>query len=193
LSQNNSTPEKKKNLVWTLEGITNQDEAMQFLMLFEDTFPVYHRYMEQIYFRYSFLIPRGSNKVTIEPSYQLHERLNRVSEDALEDRHMYILPGDVIGKSGLYMKYPRMRRAELSDSMTAKLSQAIKVLYYEFKVQGEQIIPVFSKQTIREYEEGMPNMELSLYNLKLNPRLSPFLRDDIFNSIFERILSLDFG
>ncbi len=185
---------EKKNLVWSLEGITNQDEAMQFLMLFEDTFPVYHRYMEQIYLRYRFTIPQGgNNKVIVEPSYQLHERLNRIPEEAIEDRHMYILPGDVIGKSGLYMKYPRVRRPELSDSCTAELDKAIKVLYYESKLHGEQVIPVFSKQTIREYDEGMPNMELSLYNLKSDPHLSPFNRDDIFSSVFERILSLKFS
>lgn len=183
----------KKSLVWTLEGITNQDEAMQFLLLFEDTFPVYHRYMEQIYLRYSFLLPKGANQVIIEPSYQLHQRLNRIPEDAIEDRHMYILPGDVVGKRGLYMKYPRQRRTELSDSVTSELGKALKILYYEFKLKGEQVIPVFSKQTIREYDDGMPNMDLSLFNLKKDPNLSPFARDDIFSSVFERILGLEFS
>lgn len=185
--------ETKKSLVWTLEGITNQDEAMQFLLLFEDTFPVYHRYMEQIYLRYSFLLPKGANKVIIEPSYQLHQRLNRIPEQAIEDRHMYILPGDVVGKRGLYMKYPRIRKTELSDSVTAELGKALKILYYEFKLKGDMVIPVFSKQTIREYDNGMPNMDLSLYNTKNDPNLSPFAREDIFNTVFDRILSLDFG
>ena len=55
------------------------------------------------------------------------------------------------------------------------------------------IIPVFSKQTIREYQQaGVPNMELSLYNLENDPHLSPFSRDDVFQTIFERLLNLKF-
>ena len=185
--------EKAKNLIWTLEGITNRVEAIQFIMLFEDTFPVYHHYMEQIYFRYGFVIPPRSNQIVIEPSYQLHERLCRVSEEAFDGRSLHILPGDVIGKSGLYMKYPRVGKPRFSRSITAKLGTAVQTLHDEFQMKGEQIIPVFSKQTIREYDNRMPNMELSLYDLKRNPDLSPFMRDAIFSSVFERILALDFG
>ena len=49
------------------------------------------------------------------------------------------------------------------------------------------------KQTIREYQQaGVPNMELSLYNLENDPHLSPFSRDDVFQTIFERLLNLKF-
>lgn len=166
---------------------------MQFLLLFQDTFPVYHRYMEQIYLRYTFTRPPGAEQVIIEPSYQLHERVNRVTEDALEDQHIYILPGEVVNEPGLYMRYPRMRGGDLSEVVTASLAASIKVLYLEFQLRKQPLIPVFSKQTIRDYQEaGLPNMELDLYNLEKDPHLSPFNRDDIFHSIYKRLLGLEF-
>ena len=193
LSQSAPSNDRKANLVWSLEGLSDHEAAMRFLMLFEDTFPVYHRYMEQLYLRYSFTRPPGAAQIIIEPSYQLHERINRVTEDALEDKQIFILPGEAVGKTGLVMRYPRVRRADLSETITADLGASIKVLYYEFKLRKQHIIPVFSKQTIREYQQaGVPNMELSLYNLENDPHLSPFSRDDVFQTIFERLLNLKF-
>lgn len=181
-----------KPLVWTLEGITNREEAIQFLMLFENTFPVYHQYMEQIYFRYRFVISEDRKQIIIEPDYELHERLCRVSELGFEKQIMNILPGDVVGKSGLYMKYPRSGKRKSLRSATARMETVIKALYFDYWMKGRQTIPVFSKQGIREYGEGMPNIELSFYNLETNLTLSPFVRDAILSTVFERILALKF-
>ena len=193
LIQSDNKPNNKKNLVWSLEGVSDRERSMQFLLMFQDTFPVYHRYMEQLYLRYSFTRPPGADQIIIEPSYQLHERINRVTEDALEEQHIYILPGEVVNQPGLYMRYPRMRGGDLSETVTAGLAASIKVLYLEFRVRKQPLIPVFSKQTIRDYQEaGLPNMELALYNLEKDPHLSPFNRDDIFHSIYNRLLDLKF-
>jgi hypothetical protein len=193
LSAADSEQSTKKSLVWSLEGVSDHERSMQFLLMFQDTFPVYHRYMEQIYLRYSFTRPPGASQVIIEPSFQLHERINRVTEDALEEQHIYILPGEVVDKPGLFMRYPRMRRGDLSETVTANLATAIKVLYLEFQLRKERLIPVFSKQTIRDYQQaGLPNMELALYNLDKDPHLSPFNRDDIFHAIYQRLLDLKF-
>ena len=182
---------EKKQLVWTLDGISNREEAIQFLMLFENTFPVYHPYMEQIYFRYTFVIADDSNQIIIEPDYQIHERLTHIAEDAFSARKMHILPGDVVGKQGIYMRSPRKSKRRISREVTSKLGTAIKALYFESWMKGEQVIPLFSRQAIREYDEGMPNMELLFYNLKLNDRLSPFLRESILATVFDRILALE--
>lgn len=181
-----------RELVWTLEGITNRVEAIQFLMLFEDTFPVYHPYMEQVYFRYRFVLPPGSNQVIVEPSFQLHERLCRVPESDLGSRRLHILPGDVVGKSGLYLRAPRPSRGRHSRALLNKLETAIKALHFDATIKGEQVIPVFCRQAIREYDQGMPNMALSLYDLRRNDALSPFVRDAIVSAVFERILALKF-
>ena len=189
------TPENKKaNLVWSLEGLSDHEAAMQFLMRFQDTFPVYHRYMEQLYLRYNFIRPPGGQQVIIEPSYQLHERINRVTEEALDEQQIHILPGSIVGKSGLCLRYPRQRRSTNAEVVTADLAKSIRVLYLEFKLHKQFLIPVFSKQTIREYQQaGVPNMELDLYDLEKDPHLSPFNRSDVFHTIFERLLSLDWG
>ena len=193
MSDADSDSNSKASLVWSLEGVSDQERSMQFLMMFQDTFPVYHRYMEQIYLRYSFTRPPGASQVIIEPSYQLHESVNRVTEDALEDQHIYILPGEVVDKPGLFLRYPRMRGSGLSETVTADLSASIKVLYLEFRLRKEPLIPVFSKQSIRDYQQaGVPNMELDLYNLEKDPHLSPFNRSDIFEAIYSRLLSLSF-
>lgn len=194
LTPSDSDPNNKANLVWSLEGVSDRERSMQFLLMFQDTFPVYHRYMEQLYLRYTFTRPPGADQVIIEPSYQLHERINRVTEDALEEQHIYILPGEVVDEPGLYMRYPRMRGGgELSETVTASLAASIKVLYLEFRLRKQRLIPVFSKQTIRDYQEaGLPNMELALYNLDKDPHLSPFNRDDVFHSIYKRLLDLQF-
>lgn len=193
LSQSKLTRKTPRKLIWTLDGITNRVEAVHFLMMFEDTFPVYHPYMEQIYFRYRFVIPPDSNQVIVEPDYELHERLVLTSEEGFEQHQMHILPGDIVGKTGLQVRYPRSKKSRNSRTMTTQLATAIKAFYFDYWMQGEQVIPVFSRQAIREYSEGMPNMELSFYDLGKNPDLSPFLRDAILNSVFERILALDCG
>jgi hypothetical protein len=193
LSQPASDPDNKANLVWSLEGVSDRERSMQFLMMFQDTFPVYHRYMEQIYLRYSFTRPPGADQIIIEPSFQLHERVNRVTEDALEDQHIYILPGEVVDQPGLFMRYPRMRGGDLSETVTSGLAASIKVLYLEFQLRKQHLIPVFSKQTIRDYQQaGVPNMELDLYNLEKDTHLSPFNRGDIFHAIYKRLLELKF-
>ena len=147
-----------RKLIWTLDGITDRVEAIHFLMLFEDTFPVYHPYMEQIYFRYRFVIPPDSTQVIIEPDYELHERLVLESEEGFEPHKMHILPGDIVGKSGLQVRYPRTKTKRTSRAMTTRLSTAVKALYFDYWMHGAQTIPIFSRQAIREYDQGMPNM-----------------------------------
>lgn len=182
-----------RKLIWTLDGITNCEEAVQFVMLFENTFPVFHPYMQQIYFRYRFVVQEENKQLIVEPDWDLHERLAYVSENAFTDRRIHILPGDVIGREGIYTRAPKTKKRRASRSVTSKLGTTIKALHYESRLQGEQVIPVFSRQAIREYHDGMPNMELSFYDLRCNDRLSPFVRETILNTVFDRILALEIG
>lgn len=180
-----STDDEGKRSVWELEGITNRSQAIAFLKLFENTFPVYQPFTEEIYLSYKFLIPKNEgNKIIVEPDFLLRERLARVPNKAIKPVRIFIFPGDILDAKGLYIKFPG--RGLFGGSRDEPLKRGLQILDFEYKRDNKQFLPVFPKNSIREYEDGMPHLALALYDMDEDENLSVFAKSEIARAVREK-------
>ncbi|MOA20627.1 hypothetical protein D3C78_1410810 [compost metagenome] len=71
---------------------------------------------------------------------------------------IHILPGVVLGATGLYLKIPGEHR--LSPSAELPFQDGLKLLIQRYQARGEQFLPVLVKGDLREYEARMPSLHL---------------------------------
>lgn len=152
--------ERQTDLDWELDAITNRQEAIDFLLRFENRLCVYSAYVEKLYSRYSFVVPEEAHgSITILPDeLAWHDTFHEIPADAVLPTGIHILPGEVLGASGLYLKIPGEHR--LSPSHELPFQDGLKLLIQRYQSRGEQFLPVLAKGDLREYEARMPSLHL---------------------------------
>ena len=111
--------EGQTDLDWDLDAITNRQEAIDFLLHFENRLCVYSGYVEKLYSRYSFVVPEQEHgSITILPDEMAwHDTFHDIPADAVLPTGIHILPGEVLGASGLYLKIPGEHRLSPSHEL----------------------------------------------------------------------------
>lgn len=152
--------ERQADLDWDLDAITNRQEAIDFLLRFENRLCVYSGYVEKLYSRYSFVVPEEEHgSITILPDeLAWHDTFHEIPADAVLPTGIHILPGEVLGATGLYLKIPGTHR--LSPSYELPFQDGLKLLIQRYQARGEQFLPVLAKGDLREYEARMPSLHL---------------------------------
>ncbi|WP_339515118.1 hypothetical protein [Pseudomonas sp. RL_15y_Pfl2_60] len=158
--------EQQNHLEWDLHAITNRREAIAFLQRFENRLCVYSPYIEKLYSNYSFVVPQSDHgSITILPDEQAwHDTFQDIPAAAVEPTGIYIIPGETMGHSGLYLKIPSGNRLVASKELP--FHDGLRVLIQRYKTLGEIFLPVLVKGDLREYEARMPS--LHLHRIKLN-------------------------
>ena len=183
-----------KTLRWELDGISNRDQTKSFLQLFESSIPVYQPFTKELYLTYRFDFAEEEGEwVTINPDYRPEERLYDIQPQVVEDLGMFIFPGDVIGKEGIYMKYRNWKKTKYAKSIEQPLKQAIEELKIRFlEEKGRPFLPIFPNQTINEYEKGMPHLKIAVYNSEIDSKHSPFEKKQVADMIYRRLNRIRF-
>lgn len=166
--------ERQADLDWDLDAITNRQEAIDFLLRFENRLCVYSGYVEKLYSRYSFVVPEEEHgSITILPDeLAWHDTFHEIPADAVLPTGIHVLPGEVLGSTGLYLKIPGEHR--LSPSHELPFHVGLKLLIQRYQARGEQFLPVLVKGDLREYEARMPSLHLHRIDparLRRNSRL----------------------
>ncbi|MFZ6045314.1 hypothetical protein ACFW0H_04220 [Pseudomonas sp. CR3202] len=182
--------ERQPDLDWGLDAVTSRQEAVDFLLHFENRLCVYSAYVEKLYSRYSFVVPEEEHgSITILPDERAwHDIFHEIPADAVLPTGAHILPGEVLGATGLYMKVPGEHR--LSSSRELPFHAGLRLLIQRFRARGEQFLPVLAKGDLREYESRMPSLHLHRIDLRRLGRKSRLEVENIKGAIAEHLIGL---
>ncbi|WP_439886276.1 hypothetical protein ACSX1C_11685 [Pseudomonas sp. MBLB4123] len=178
------------DLAWDLDAITDRAEAIAFLQRFENRLCVYSGYVQKLYSNYSFVVPQSDHgDITVLPDEQAwHDTFHDIPAHAVAPTGVHILPGETLGRSGLYLKIPHGNRLVASTELP--FQQGLKLLIQRYQARGEDFLPVLVKGDLREYEARMPSLHLHRIDLTRLGHCSQLSRNAIKGAIAEHLLGL---
>jgi len=177
------------DLAWDIgEGI-DRDRAVDFIMQFETTLCVYSASVEQLYSTYNIFFPREYHRrmVILPDPGAFHDTFNGVVPEAVIMTGLYIIPGELIGESGLYLANVKKdrtlgdRRIPFETGMRAILRN---------RPQDDPFLPVLAKGDLRGFEESWPVLHMHRVKLAELSERSELDRTNIRNVVTEKLESL---
>ena len=126
--------------------------------------------------------------VVLPNPYAFHDTLHGIAAQAIRKTGLCVLPGQLLGKSGLLLsnQLPGNRLAPRSMPFKPALAQIINS---QRKV-GDEFLPLLVKGDLREFDQQLPYLHLHRLQLAKLPLLSNFEREDIRQSITRKLLLL---
>ncbi len=149
------------NLVWNLDRISNKLRATNFVMQFKRTLCVYSGPVQQLYTNYDIVLPRGQeDKLMILPNpYAAHDTFDYIPPSAVRPTGINILPGDMIGKSGLYMPFPTKEGDGKNQHRFLPMRSGLHAIMKRYP-KNEPFLPVLTKGDLREFRTDVPCIHL---------------------------------
>ena len=176
------------DLVWGLENINHRQLAIDFVMRFANKLCIYSRTVEKLYSNYDLFFPPAENHsmMIIPNQHAHHDTFNDVNEEAVIDTNFDIIPGEMIGKKGLYVRIPFEDGAILTSSRFVPFRFAIE--HMTLNAAGQKpLIPILVKGNLREFEFTNPYLHLHSINLDKITKLSEFQKRDIHRTIWSKL------
>ena len=178
------------DLIWDLDSLARRELAERFIRLFENRLCVWSESVEQLYTNYSLHFPAelGRKMVVLPNPYAFHDTLHGIAAQAIRKTGLCVLPGQLLGKSGLLLsnQLPGNRLAPRSMPFKPALAQIINS---QRKV-GDEFLPLLVKGDLREFDQSMPYIHLHRLQVQRLTLLSSFERDDIQQTITRKLLTL---
>ncbi len=178
-----------KDLEWSLEAINQRKRAVEFVMAFESQLCVYSASVEQFYTNYTinFTGADASTMVILPNPYAFHDTYHGIEGASIRDTGLHIVPGDIIGKSGLFVmvtyKDKKVRPAPIP------LKHAIKKMLNS--QHGEDpFLPLLIKGDLREFDAQMPCLHLHRVKLSELTLMSDFDKKSIQSAISDKLSDL---
>ncbi|MBV1905216.1 MAG: hypothetical protein KUG75_04005 [Pseudomonadales bacterium] len=180
---------ENSDLAWDLGEIHNRERAIDFIMRFETTLCVYSPSVEQIYSTYNIFFPKEyDRKLVILPDpAAFHDTFNGVTSNSIKPTGLYIIPGELIGKSGLYLTNTIGER----DLGTRQLpfTAAMKAIMAK-RSKDDPFIPILGKGDLREFENDWPILHMHRVQLSALTHMSGLDKTNIKNGVLEKLDSL---
>ncbi len=177
------------DLDWDLDQIINRERAIEFVMQFETTLCVYSPSVEQLYSTYNMYFPEEQNRrlVILPDPAAFHDTFNGIVDEAVQDTGLYIIPGELIQKEGLYLANVDENRS--LGNRQIPFEPGMKALIKN-RPDDDPFLPVLVKGDLREFEESWPVVHLHRVKLKELTERSELERNSIKNVIDEKLDSL---
>ncbi len=155
-----SAPESNKDLVWDLESFQRRQLAADFIKRFENKLCVYSGSVAQLYTNYHIYFPEEENRkmVILPEPYAYHDTIQNIPESAVIKTGMNIIPGEVAGKTGLYLTVP-IKGGEGRKAKVIALQAALRAIN-ERRAADDPFLPVLIKGDLREFQQRMPMLHL---------------------------------
>ncbi len=177
------------DLVWDLKTFKQRQQAMDFVMGFENKLCVYSDSVEQLYCNYNIFFPKDEgHKLVILPNpYAHHDIYQGVSSKAVMRTGLNVIPGTMLGKRGVYLLIPfkggqaKYRPVPLKVGMRA---------INERRPSNQPLLPVLMKGDLRELQAKTPCLHLHCLNLDKLEGLSSLDRNGIKQVILERLMQI---
>ncbi len=182
-------PELPENpdLAWDLEEFRQSDRAQDFVLQFETTLCVYSPSVEQLYTTYNMYFPTSGKLVILPDPAVFHDTFNFIGPDAVTATGLYIIPGELIDKSGLHL-------ANVNEDRTLGKRQipfeaGLRSLINK-RPDDDPFLPILAKGDLREFEESWPVLHLHRVRPEALPRLSDLDKSSIASVIAEKLETL---
>lgn len=179
--------EANKDLVWDMEAFSQRALAAEFVQRFENKLCVYSSSVEQLYSNYSIFFPEDENrKMVILPNpYAHHDTFQNIPEEAIRTTGLTILPGELIGKKGLYLSIP-FKGGSKKKIRIVPLQAGLRAISSSRPAE-RPFLPVVMKGDLREIENRVPSLHLHSIELDRLGGRSALERSGIHHAIVERL------
>ena len=177
------------DLAWDLDAFNNRQRAMDFVMQFEHTLCVYSPSVEQLYTNYNMYFPKElQRKLVILPDpTAFHDTFFYIDPQAVVATGLYIIPGDMIEKKGLFLSNVAEDRA--LGSRQIPFEAGMRAIMKN-RPEDDPLLPVLAKGDLRSFEQAWPVMHLHRVKPLVLAEISDLDRDQLGNVIMEKLESL---
>lgn len=189
-----SDADQNRDLVWDLANFKRRQMAAQFIKRFENKLCIYSASVEQLYTNYSIYFPEEeSRKMVILPNpYAYHDTFQNIPEHAVTRTGMNIIPGEVLGKTGLYLTVPVRNGAEAggNQAKVIALQSALKAINAR-RPPHDPFLPVLIKGDLREFKQQAPMLHLHCIRLHLLGERSELERGSVRRVVEHKLPSIN--
>jgi hypothetical protein len=186
-----SSSEENRDLVWDLDTFEDRQLAANFIKRFENKLCVYSSSVEQLYTNYEIYFPVAENRrmVILPNPYAYHDTLQNIPEKAVIKTGLHIMPGEIVGKTGLYLTVPIVTNG-VSRSKAIELHTALRAIQSKRSPENP-FLPVLIKGDLREFRSRMPMLHLHCIKLNGLDRSSQLERNSVRNVIERKLPSIN--
>ena len=177
------------DLAWDLDDFSEASRAMDFVMQFEQTLCVYSPSVEQIYTNYNMFFPDDwDRKLVILPDPSaFHDTFFHIEKSSVTATGLYIVPGQLVGKEGLYLANVDENRG--LGSKQIPFEAGLKTIMSR-RPEDDPFLPVLAKGDLRELEQSWPVLHLHRVKPAVIENMSELDRTNLRNVIAEKLDSL---
>jgi hypothetical protein len=177
------------DLAWDLDEFNNRQRAMDFVMQFEETLCVYSPSVAQLYTNYNMYFPKEwERKLVILPDpTAFHDTFFYIDAQAVAATGLYIIPGELIEKRGLYLS--NVREGRNLGARQIPFEAGMRAIMKK-RPPDDPFLPVLAKGDLRSFEQAWPVMHLHRVRPKVLSEISDLDRNQLGNVITEKLESL---
>ena len=177
------------DLAWDLDDFSDRDRAMDFVMQFESTLCVYSPSVEQLYTNYNMFFPKEfERKMVILPDPNaFHDTFFYIAPEAVVATGLYIIPGELVGKDGLFLANVKEDRTLGDRQIPFEIGMRAIIAN---RPEDDPFLPVLAKGDLREFDDSWPVMHLHRVKPKVLAEISELDRSSLGNVISEKLDSL---
>lgn len=184
-----SNKPRNTDLIWELDKLNQQQRAIAFIQQLENKFCVFSPSIRQIYTNYSIFFPKAASlqMVILPDPYAFHDTFSHVSADAAEPTGLHIIPGNLIGKRGLYLVVSR--KDKNVRSVPIPFQEGLRQILKRSN-SNDPFLPVLMKGDLREFNNSLPSLHLHRLRLSELDSLSSLDRESIRTIITDKLMQL---
>ena len=158
------TPSMNADLAWDLDDFTQAQRAREFVLQFETTLCVYSPSVEQIYTNYNMFFPEDWERrlVILPDAGAFHDTFFHIDRDAITATGLNIIPGELIGKPGLFLANVDEQTRTLGKRKLP-FEPAMRAINAK-RPEGDPFLPVLAKGDLRELDQSWPVLHLHRVN-----------------------------
>jgi hypothetical protein len=162
---------------------------MEFVMQFETTLCVYSPSVEQIYSTYNMFFPDDwDRKLVILPDAgAFHDTFYHVDKASVTATGLYIVPGELIERDGLFLANVDANRS--LGSRQIPFEAGLKAIMSK-RPADDPFLPVLAKGDLRELEQSWPVLHLHRVNPGAIVNMSELDRSSLSSVVTEKLESL---
>jgi hypothetical protein len=177
------------DLAWDLDEFNDRQRAMDFVMQFEHTLCVYSPSVAQLYTNYNMYFPKESQRkmVILPDPTAFHDTFFYIDTSAVVATGLYIIPGELIDKPGLFLS--NVAEDRTLGTRQIPFEAGMRAIVKNRPVD-DPFLPVLAKGDLRSFEQSWPVMHLHRVKPKVLAEISDLDRNQLENVIKEKLESL---
>lgn len=177
------------DLAWDITEFGNKRRATDFVKVFEETLCVYSGAVEQLYTNYDIFYPEeeGRKMVILPDPAAYHDTFFGIIPEAVLETGLYIIPGDLIEKPGLFLT--NLLKDRTMGPRQVPFESGARAIMAK-RPANDPFLPVLVKGDLRELEEQWPVLHLHRIKLAELQHRSLLERRDIANVVTEKLETL---